>query len=151
MVPSPTAGTSPSLNQIKDNEIIFDHGILVVLCLQSNGVARGVAFVIKGGGGLDAVGIEREERIIIFPAYELVSSRIPIRIGGIELTRSSASRLVFQYGQCSGRIKIARRSGSGKRLGLEDPCRYFRPHHWHRHYLYPDYLDWYQQRAPAQY
>ena len=93
------------------NKIIFDRGILVILCLYGDGVGRGVAFVIKNSGGFEgAIGIEREQRIIIFPAYEVVSDRIPIGIGGIELTHSSASRLVFQYGQCSGRIKIARRA-----------------------------------------
>ena len=60
-------------------------------CLYRDGKARGIAFVVKSGGGFErAVAIESEEEDCALH-LRIVSNRIPIRIGGIELAHDGSS------------------------------------------------------------
>ena len=52
----------------RDRKIAFHRGVEFVLGLHSDGISRGVGFVIEDSGGLEgAVGIEREEGIVSVP------------------------------------------------------------------------------------
>ena len=54
-----------------------------------DGVARGIAFVIKCGRNFEcAVDIESKERIIIIAVYKAVSNRPTLRIHGIKLAHN---------------------------------------------------------------
>ena len=74
-------------------------GVVLILCPYRDGVGRGIAFVIKNGGGSErAISIEREQRVIAFSIYELVSDRPTLRIGGIEFAHDRTDGLVLGDG-----------------------------------------------------
>ena len=75
----------------------FGSGITFVLGLYTDGIGRGIGFVIEGGCGLEGtVGIEGKEGIIGIPSSQdqgVSQDRTDIRIGGVKFTYDCSNGL----------------------------------------------------------
>ena len=82
---------------------MFNGGIVVILCLYGDDVARGIDLVVKTGSSFQrTVGIDREEGIIVIPSGQVEGDGVPFRIGGIELACYRADWLILGDGKLGG-------------------------------------------------